>query len=378
MEKSKICFVFWGSDLGGAERQGLLLARHLKEVRRADVQIWGLGANSPGRVSQLCDEYGLTWKAVEFDWGYTNLARLRELSRFARRLTKDRPDILLPYTTLPNVVCGLTWRFSGARACLWNQRDEGLGLTTGHWHSSAVRLTSSFISNSTVGKEALVRLYGLNGNTVKVIHNGVLMSDPVQDRPTWRKRLGIPAGSFVAAMVANLHGNKDHRTLLYAWHRVLTFLRDDGAPAPVLLLAGRFDGDLVHELKAIAFDLDLSKSVRFLGKVDDITGLLMASDLCVHSSKHEGLPNGVLEAMAAGLPVVASDIMGIREALGAENLRYLAAAGNSAALADKMGLFIKDRELCATVGNRNRLLVESEFSPGAMCQKMSGAMYSHE
>jgi glycosyltransferase involved in cell wall biosynthesis len=370
LQGQRIFFIFWGSELGGAERQGVLFARYMKFELGADVHVWGLGAKGTGRVTELCTEYGLPWLAVAFDWSNNRRDRLRELFRFALRLRKERPDILLPYTWLPNVVCGLTWRFTGARTCLWNQRDEGRGLNTGLWHRWAVRLISNFVSNSTIGKEALIKLYGISENSIKVIHNGVFLADPVNDRATWRNRLGIPLNCIVATMVANLHANKDHPTLMRAWRIVLERDKDIASPPPVLLLAGRFD-NRVNELKAVAYDLELGKSVRFLGKVDDIAGLLLASDLCIHSSLTEGLPNGILEAMATGLPVVATDISGIREVVGDDNQQYLAEARNDVDLADKVMLFLKDSDLCHEVGIQNRNIVEQKFSVDKMCREMT-------
>lgn len=374
---AKIIFVFWGSELGGAERQGLFFARYMKYERGADVHICGLGAEKSGRVTELCAEYGLPWQAITFNWAATRTKRLCELFRFAWRLRKEKPDVLLPYTDFPNVVCGLTWRFTGAKYCLWNQRDEGLGLNTSLLHRWAVRFTSSFISNSKIGKEELMRIYNINENSVKVIHNGVSMSDPVYDRAAWRRRLEIPDDCFVAVMVANLNNYKDHRTLLNAWKKVLDSLKSDVRPPPILLLAGRFDSQ-TFELKAIAYDLELGKSIEFLDKIDDISGLLIASDLCVHSSKSEGLPNSVLEAMASGLPIVGSNIPGIREAVGAENIKYLAVAGNACELADKILLFARDYEICRSVGSRNRQIIDNNFPVKKMCMEMSAQIASQQ
>jgi glycosyltransferase involved in cell wall biosynthesis len=372
----KIIIVFWGSELGGAERQGLLLARFLKYEQNAEVRVWGLGANVPGRVTELCAEYGLPWQGVNFEWPNTDNARLRVLFHFGKSLKKEKPDILLPYTMLPNVVCGLVWRFIGVKTCLWNQRDQGLGLNAGLWDRLSVRLTSRFVSNSTIGKEALAEIYGINKDSIRVIHNGVSLDAPIEDRATWRKRLKIDDHCFVTTMVANLHEYKDHPTLLVAWKKLLECSKDNLCPSPMLLLAGRFDDSLrANELKAMAFDLELGKSVKFLGKVDDIAGLLMASDLYVHSSKSEGLPNSVLEAMAAGLPVIGSNISGIREAVGPENHRYLVDAEDVNGFADMIVQFINNNDVCKDVGSQNRHIAENKFSVMKMCREMSELIY---
>jgi glycosyltransferase involved in cell wall biosynthesis len=103
-------------------------------------------------------------------------------------------------------------------------------------------------------------------------------------------------------------------------------------PTPLLVLAGR-PSRTEKEVKALAFDLELGESVRFLGTVDDVGGLLAGSDIGVLSSRRESRPRAVLEYMACGLPVAGTDIRGIREAVGPEGLRFLAPAGDAEALA---------------------------------------------
>jgi hypothetical protein len=100
-------------------------------------------------------------------------------------------------------------------------------------------------------------------------------------------------------MAANLHGLEDHKTLLKAWPRVQETWPERQL-APVILPAGRLDGT-ADSLKALDYDLNLGSSVRCLGGVSDICGLLGAAELGVFSSRLEGCPNGVLECMASGL-----------------------------------------------------------------------------
>ncbi|OPZ04347.1 MAG: putative glycosyltransferase EpsD [candidate division BRC1 bacterium ADurb.BinA364] len=98
-------------------------------------------------------------------------------------------------------------------------------------------------------------------------------------------------------------------------------------------------------------------------------GLLGASDLGVLCSKSEGLPNAILEYMANGLPVVASDLPGNREALGDDPLQILPASGDADSLAERMLSFLQSPRLSRDVGERNRLRAEQEFSLKSMCEK---------
>lgn len=362
----KVVFVFRSLELGGSERQALILADHLRRERGADVRVWGL-CREGGRFARLCDERGIPWDATPLDWPPERFGQYRAIAAFGLRLRRRRPDVVFPYAWFPNILCGLSWKASGARLCVWNHRDEGCFLDRGRLHRAAVALTPCFISNSEHGKRFLSDAYGVPPGRVAVVRNGIALADPVDDRPAWRRRLAIGQERLAAVMVANMLAYKDHPTLFAAWRRILD--RAGGTEAgPVLLLAGRTEETWVRSLKALAFDLRLGDSVRFLGGVEDVTGLLRAADLCVHSSRTEGCPNGVLEAMAAGLPVAGSDIPGVREAVGPEGLPFLAPPGDADALADRIGRLLSHDSLRASLGAALRDRAGRMFDVRDMCE----------
>jgi glycosyltransferase involved in cell wall biosynthesis len=156
---------------------------------------------------------------------------------------------------------------------------------------------------------------------------------------------------------------------LKAWRIVIDKLGQN-EKTPVLLLAGRFDQDY-EMLKEMSVRMNLGESIRFLGQVKDVAGLLGAVDLGVFSSRSEGMPNGVLECMAAGLPVAATDIPCIREAVGQEGYPYLAPPGDAEALAGKILLLMQSRELRAQVGAANRRRITQEFNTQHACKQMA-------
>ncbi len=360
----RFVFVLNGLLLGGAERQAILLARHLKERCGADVIVTAFGR--PGTAAELCDLVGVPWGIVPFVWEPGRLKRAAMLLRVARDLRRLGPNVILPYTMHPNAVCGLIWRLTGARICMWNQRDEGRQRVEPRWERLAVRRTPWFASNSSHGAEFLVNALGAPRDHVRVILNGIELIPPLHDRRTWRQRLGIADDVFVACMAANLHGFKDHATLLNAWRIVIDNV--SCGRETVLLLAGRPE-NTGEALKAQAFDLDLGRSVRFLGAVQDVTGLLVASDCCVFSSKFEGVPNGVLEGMAAGLPVVATDIPGIREAVGQDGCAILTPPDDAEAMAEAILTIMDDPGMARRMGEIGRERIRTEFSPEKMVRE---------
>ena len=356
MNGRRVIFVLGNLELGGAERQALVLARHLYQQEQASVEVWGF--NKSGPVADICEEHGIRWRVEP-----VNANRLQSIQRFAWVLRASSPDVVLPYTWLPNVVCGFVWKWAGARLCVWNQRDEGMFLPQTTWERWAVQRTPRFISNSNAGARFLIERLKVDPVKVHVVHNGIEQSAPQVDRDGWRKRLEIDDASFVACMVANLHTNKDHETLLRAWQIVMAKLERNA----VLVLAGRHDG-AYESLVSLTRELGIESGVRFAGQVSDVAGLLAAVDIGVFSSRSEGCPNGVLECMAAGLAVAATNIEGVRDVVGSSDL--LTPVGDADALSHTILKLAADPALCATIGAQNRKRIIENHDARLMCEEM--------
>ena len=360
----RVVFVLGNLELGGAERQALILARHLAEHEQAHVEVWGF--NQSGPVAESCKRYAITSRVVPYPVKAGSLSRLAGALKVARLLREVRPDVLLPYTLAPNVVCGLVWKWTGAQLCVWNQRDEGIFPVTSWWQRWAVKRTPRFISNSHAGARYLIERLNVDPAKVEVIRNGFEGSQTELDRKEWRQRLEIDDSSFVACMVANLHTNKDHATLLKAWGIVSNALEQERRSA-VLVLAGKHYG-AYESLVALTRTLKLDHSVRFTGQVSDVAGLLSAVDIGVFSSRSEGCPNGVLECMAAGLPVAGTDIDGVREVVGDAGRSLLAPPGNADALAQIILKLAHAPDLCVKIGDQNRKRIAQEYDARRMCE----------
>ena len=364
----KAVFVISNFKWGGAERQAMLLARGLK-AKGIEVAVFALETN-PARVDQICREEQIQYGSFPFQ-GRTRLVRfVASVIGIERALRRFRADVLLPYTTLPNVVCGLVWKMTGASTCIWNQRDAGVEHHRIPWRSLegiAVRNTPHFCSNSMPGMRFLQEQLKVSPALISIIPNGVRLDPVRKSRTEWRKELGLSESTRLACMIANINRNKDHATLLRAWQVANERLATQGL-ATVLALAGRI-GDTYPELENLCKILHLSGSVRFLGEIIDLAGLLNASDLSVFSSQREGIPNGVLEPMAAGLPVVATDLPGIRQAVGEESGNYLCPIGDADFMGQKIIELCSDEKRMKEVGARNKERVEREFTAEALTNR---------
>lgn len=359
----RILFVFCSLELGGAERQGMHLARYLKSLG-CDVRVWGnLG---PGLVEEQCNDAGIPWAIHRFLWPCRKSSLVRDGWRVLRALRRERPDVILAYTTWPNVGCGLTWRWSPAKVCIWGQRNVNC-LRGDAVERFAYRRVSAVVCNAEHMVDYLRQTLGETRAPVSVIHNGIKLAPCIKTRATWRQELGIGKDTTVATMVANFRPQKDHPTLLHAWRKVLATI-SQGQTQPRLVLAGvpQQSYDAVHEL---AGNLDLLDTVSFLGQVKDVSGLLAASDIGVLTSTHEGLSNAILEYMASGLPVVATDLPGNREVLDNDPQQPFCERGDPDSLARRLQVLLHDRNLRQKLGARNRQRASVEFSIDRMCEK---------
>jgi glycosyltransferase involved in cell wall biosynthesis len=362
----RVLIVLVSLELGGAERQALLLGRHLADKEGAQVAVWGF--HGPGQGSDVCEAYGLPWKVLGWPWSDKMPTLVKRVGAFTLRLREARPDIVLPFTIIPNVVCGLTWRWAGADVFVWNQREGGLGRVEPFLERWAVRRTPAFVANSEHGARFLVNTLGAPPELVRVIRNGIALGPSLAARSEWRRRLDVSQDCFLACMVGTLSSYKDHFTLLKAWQKVIN--RSQGGDAQLLLLlAGRLQ-ETYDAVRQLADDLRLHDTVKFLGRVDDVAGLLNSVDLGILSSRSEGCPNAVLEYMAAGLAVVGTDIPGIREAVGPEGTPFLAAVQDPDALSEQIWRMLMDRALRSKAGEANQRRIATEFSSTRMCQQM--------
>jgi len=203
---------------------------------------------------------------------------------------------------------------------------------------------------------------GVAPDDVTVIHNGI---DPQRYRPDARtafgvrQELGLDGTRPVIGTVGNLYAVKGHASLVQAAARVVRVF-----PDAVFLFCGR--GELLEALQTSAAALGLERNVRFLGFREDVSRLLQAMDVFVLPSLSEGLPLAALEAMAAGKPVVATNVGGTPEAVLDGDTGFLVPPQNPAALAEKLLILLRDPARARRMGESGRIRVESDFSVWAM------------
>ncbi len=223
-----------------------------------------------------------------------------------------------------------------------------------HRHMDAV------LGNSQAIVEELIK-EGCPESQVRLIYNGIQPSPLMPSRAEARAALGLDEVTFVATMIANLFPYKGHRDLIAALARIEAEL-----PKPwVLLCAGRDQGEGPALAQAIAAS-GLGTNVRLLGERSDVPLLLAASDVGILTpTRNEGLSNAVLESMAAGLPMVVTDVGGNSEAVADGETGFVVAAGDGAALGAAILKLAGDPALRQAMGRRAKQRVADHFSLSA-------------
>ena len=367
----RILFVIPGAELGGAERHAFLLAKSLDKIEYT-VKFICL-SNKKGKLTELLDGEKIDYSLVNCGCHQNILKYIRHLKnylKFVIFIRKYKPDFILSYCYPANVLVGLLRNLLKVKYYIWNQRDAGFGVKKNRWNQYAVNKTDFFISNSNAGILFLTNDLCVPLEKTKLIFNGVENPKPVISRKKWRIDHGFDDNDFLVCMVANLHENKDHETLLYAWQEF-----SKAKENVYLLLAGRFDSTH-YKLINLVFKLGILKTVFFLGKVDGITGLLNSCDISVLSSYSEGMSNAILESMAAQLPVIASDIPSTRFIIGNKSPESFFSPGNYLELADRINHFFTSETARREAGICNKKIIQTNFSMDKMVDSYTGLFRS--
>ena len=357
--KTRILLLSTSLGMGGADRQMLHLAHalldHQYEVRL--VSMTPLEEMGRHAMSRGLPVFSLDMKRGRADW--------QAFERLVALLKEWRPHLLTSFMYHANLLGRLAGRWANVPLIVTSIRSERNGSASRDW---LMRLTNWMDHCCTTNSEQVahsLRKRGLlSRDKVRVIPNGVdiaALSAPPDERFRLRYELGLAPTEFVWLAIGRLLPQKDYPTLLQAFQPVAS------APAR-LLIAGR--GPLLDELQQQARQLGIASQVTFLGVRDDIAALLAAADGFVLSSAWEGMPNVVMEALAAARPVVATQVGGVSELVETGKSGSLVPARDPGALAQAMRhlmtLSIEQRQL---MGLSGRSHVVAHYSLGAMTDR---------
>ena len=270
-------------------------------------------------------------------------ADLSAMSSILRHLMAFKPDIVHTHTAKAGTV-------GRAAAFAYNRiaRTKARTVHTYHGHSleGYFRFVGAFIAVERLLARATDRLIAISPRIeadlrerYRIGRRGqwavvplgfdlaplVAVDDAARDAA--RQALALDPAARVVTIVGRLTAIKQHELFLQVARIVV-----DREPSAVFVVVG--DGERRRELEALAVSLGLERHARFLGWRKDLATIYGATDVCVLTSRNEGTPVAVIEALAAGVPVVSTEVGGVRDVIDEAVLGAVAADGDAAALAD--------------------------------------------
>ncbi len=341
--------------VGGAENQALQYALAIKKLRLGNPIIVSVG--SSGLLTNQLEELEIKFTTYDTQhfFGLSRFRKIITLFGFAKFIRSLNPHTIIAFTHWPNLICGTIWRTTGANRFFWNQRSVDSDIAITLWERIAIFAQPKYLSNGQAGGNFIANRHGLQNNDMHIIPNAVIIPS-VSLISSKKKGEGI----INLVMVANFFPEKDYATLLHAV-RIYVDRKDTRKIMVHLIGSAPGNSPALLNMKALAFELQLENHVTFHDKQESVDFYLLDADIGILSTRSEGVSNAILEYMAYGLPVIATDILANREALGPENRRWLFPIGDAERLSELLDELIgyADR---TTLGEHNRNYVEGRHS----------------
>jgi glycosyltransferase involved in cell wall biosynthesis len=347
--------------LGGGERIALKLAALLPRYGyRASILTFFVHSESAALKSPPCPIYLLPLRRT---YGLQAIRAAFELRRF---LKKQEIRIVHTFFESSDLWAGFVTKTVSKAKLVWSRRDMGI-LRNGK-HRLAYRLMAG-VPDAVFAVSEQVRRHSIEidriaPERVHTIYNGLDLDD-CNGGP---RPVRAP-GNFQIATVGNIRKVKGHDVLIRAAATVIQKF-----PGAFFSVAGEIlEPGYFAELKSLVMDLDLSNHFRFEGSITDVPQYLATADIFVLPSRSEGFSNAIIEAMAASLPVVATDVGGNAEAVKNGISGLIVPSDDPDALATAILRLLADPPSVRTMGAAGKDLATANFTTGAMMSRVAAA-----
>jgi len=372
----KVVRVIARLNIGGPARHATILDDGLSRLGFRTLLVYGTPEASEGSMENLVKERSLRAVRIpELGRQIRPLSDLVALVRLVRLLFRERPDVVHTHTAKAGVLGRVAAWFDNATS---RRRHRCFVVHTFHGHvftgyfgptgTIAVRLVErilGYLTNRIVTLSARQREEVTTAFRVAPASKTVVIPLGLDLAPLLtltrgdgggRERFGFAADAFVFGYVGRFVPVKDVDTLIRAFGVVSRSHQNAG-----LLLSG--DGECREHLAALVSSLGIGDRVRFIGWQLDLPAVYSALDALVLSSRNEGTPVDLIEAMAAGVPVVATSVGGVPDVLDNGRCGLLVPPGDIESLARAMGQVASDGELRERLARAGREQVASRYQP---------------
>jgi glycosyltransferase involved in cell wall biosynthesis len=361
MARFRIALCITELEVGGAEKAFVELATRL-DPERFEPVAYCLGP----RPTEVAASLPKALESAGVMAYYLDARSARQAPSAIRRLdgllNEQQPDLLQSFLFHANLVGRIAARRAGVPKVVSGIRVA----EPRRWHRWADRLTRDLVDCNVCVSEAVARFSvkraKLPPEKVVVIPNGIDMARYGSVVPVSPESLAIPHGRRLVTYVGRLDRQKGVGWLVETVPGWLKRLPDCN-----LVIVG--EGPQHARIERRAKSLGISDQVRLLGWRSDVPEILAASSVVVLTSRWEGMPNVVLEAMAAGRPVLASQVEGVSELLGPATEEQTVPYGDSSAFSERLIRLLTDSDLASKLGQQNRVRAETEFPIGRTVQR---------
>lgn len=308
----------------------------------------------------------------------TILRDIKTISRLTSLLREIKPDIVHTHTSKGGFIGMVASSLAGVRHRIHSVAGwtaDFRGMVTGNTLLLCEKLTLTLASEVIVNSRSLMDYLVSSGHLDprwahvlgKGSSNGVDLTrfsrgeHFLSQRTVIRSKYGIREKDIVIAFVGRIMAEKGTVEFLEAFKA----LNNDGVR---LLLIGSLELESRGRLpRYVLSTIQNHPCIRVIGWTDDVPGFLSASDILVHPSYHEGLPNAVLQGSAMQLPCIASRVRGNIDAIKDGETGIMFETGNVRQLTDAMSRLISDESLRKKMGLQGRVYMEQEFERGKVC-----------
>jgi glycosyltransferase involved in cell wall biosynthesis len=358
----KVIFIIDSLQLHGAQRALGHLVRGLRDLGYKQTVI-ALNDPSFSNMSGVLEAAGCEVKRIGRFWFLLFGAGWWRLLGILKR---SKPDLVMTMLDFSDMLGRPAARLAGCRVLISSIRARNPAKPS--WQRwlgrKSLRWADKVIVNSRELVSYVCEMEGVRRDHVTVIPNGVedLLARSAGLRDSYRKQIGVTSDVVVLGWVGRLCEQKNVGLLLQACARLPVDL-----PRWKILVVG--DGPERALFSGQIDKLHLQDRLVWLGERDDVEGWLAAMDLFIHTADFEGMPNAVMEAMAMGLPVVASDVDGTRELIEDAWNGYLVPSGDAAGFVKRIQEIMKDPKLGLRLGEEAHRAMCDRFGIARMVEE---------